>query len=77
MVKQVITPWEVSGEVDYDKLIKEFGVSKLNDKTLASLKKQTGELHHLLRRQIFFAHRDLEFALKEHEKKNLFLLNTD
>ena len=73
MVKQVVTPWKVSGKVDYNKLIKEFGVSKLDNKILAALKKRTGELHHLLRRQVFFAHRDLEFALKEHEKKNLFL----
>ena len=26
----VVTPWEVKGDVDYDKLIKEFGVSKID-----------------------------------------------
>ena len=30
--KSVLTPWEVSGEVDYDKLVKEFGTSLISDK---------------------------------------------
>lgn len=68
-----VTPWEVKGNIDYDKLIKEFGVSKLDDKILKRLKKHTGD-HHFLRRNIFFAHRDLDFALDQYEKdKNLFL----
>ncbi len=70
----VVTPWEVKGNIDYDKLIKEFGVSKIDDDLLKRLEKHTGELHHFLKRGIFFAQRDLEFALKEYEKgKNLFL----
>lgn len=69
-----VTPWEVSGDVDYEKLIKEFGVSKLDDKILTRIKKHTGKLHPMLKRGVFFAHRDLEFALKNYEnKKNLFL----
>ena len=69
-----VTPWEVSGDVDYKKLIKEFGVSKLDDKILTRIKKHTGKLHPMLKRGVFFAHRDLEFALKNYEnKKNLFL----
>ena len=32
MVKRkVFNPWEISGDIDYDKLVKEFGVSSLND----------------------------------------------
>jgi len=69
-----VTPWEVSGKVDYEKLIKKFGLSKINDRLLKRLEKHTGELHFMLRRGIFFAHRDLDFALDEYEKgKNLFL----
>ena len=30
----IVTPWEVKGEVDYDRLIKEFGISKLDEKIL-------------------------------------------
>lgn len=69
----VVTPWEVKGTVDYDKLIKEFGVSKIDDKLLQRIKKHTKELHPFLKRGIFFAHRDLEFALTHYEKNNLFL----
>ncbi len=69
----VVTPWEVKGTIDYGKLIKEFGVSKLDDAILKKLEKHTGPLHHLIRRKIFFAHRDLDFALQEHSKGNLFL----
>ncbi len=68
-----VTPWEVKGPVDYDKLITEFGVSRIDEALLRRIRKHTGELHHFLRRRIFFAHRDLNFALDEHEKKNLFL----
>lgn len=68
-----VTPWEVSGAVDYEKLIKDFGVAKIDKKMLGQLEKHTGSLHHLLRRGIFFAHRDLDLALKHYEQKNLFL----
>ena len=69
-----VTPWEVSGAVDYDKLIREFGLSKIDDKLLNRIEKHAGELHFMLRRKIFFAHRDLGFALDHYEKgKNLFL----
>ena len=27
-----VTPWEVSGNVDYDKLVKQFGTSLISDK---------------------------------------------
>ena len=72
----VVTPWEVKGNVDYDKLIQEFGVSKIDPKVLARIQKHTGELHYFLRRGIFFAHRDLNFVLDEYEKGNKFFLYT-
>ena len=71
-----VTPWEVKGDVDYGKLVKEFGVSTLNDRVLERIKKHTGELHHMLRRKIFFAHRDLNWLLDEYEKGNKFFLYT-
>jgi tryptophanyl-tRNA synthetase len=73
MTKSVVTPWEVKGNIDYDKLIKEFGVKKIDEKLLKKLEEKAGELHPFLKRGVFFAHRDLEFALKELEKGNLFL----
>ena len=71
-----VTPWEVKGSIDYDALIKEFGVSKIDEALLKRIKKHTGELHHMLRRNVFFAHRDLPFILDEYEKGNKFFLYT-
>ncbi|MFH1365310.1 MAG: tryptophan--tRNA ligase [archaeon] len=76
MVKPIVTPWEVSGSIDYDKLVKDFGVSKIDEKVLERIKKHTGELHFMLRRRIFFAHRDLKWILDEYEKGNKFFLYT-
>jgi len=71
-----VTPYEVLGEVNYGKLIQEFGVSKLDDKLLERIKKHTGALHLFLRRKVFFAHRDLNWLLDEYEKGNKFFLYT-
>ncbi|MFA5060770.1 MAG: tryptophan--tRNA ligase [Candidatus Pacearchaeota archaeon] len=51
-----VTPWEVSGEVDYDKLVKEFGTIKISDKIYERVK----NCHPLLRRKIYFSHRDFD-----------------
>ena len=37
--KMIVNPWEVNGDIGYAKLIKEFGVEKLNDKLLARIQK--------------------------------------
>ena len=71
-----VTPWEVSGKVDYDKLMKEFGVEKIDDKLLMRIKKHTGDLHIFLRRKLFFCHRDMNWLLDEYEKGNKFYLYT-
>ncbi|MBU2616697.1 MAG: tryptophan--tRNA ligase [Nanoarchaeota archaeon] len=71
-----VTPWEVSGKIDYNKLIKEFGVSRIDEILLKRIEKHTGKLHFMLRRKIFFAHRDLKWILDEYEKGNKFFLYT-
>lgn len=71
-----VTPWEVKGKVDYERLITEFGVSKIDEKTRQRIKKHAGEIHPMLRRGLFFAHRDLNFVLDEYEKGNKFFLYT-
>ena len=71
-----VTPYEVTGKVDYDKLIREFGVEKINDKLLERIKKHTKEIHFMLRRKVFFAHRDLNWIIDEYEKGNKFFLYT-
>jgi tryptophanyl-tRNA synthetase len=72
----VVTPWEVRGEIDYDKLVKEFGTERIDQKLLNRIKKHTEELHHFLRRGIFFSHRDMNWILDEYEKGNKFFLYT-
>ena len=74
--KYVVTPWEVTGEIDYDKLIREFGVKSLDDKILKRLENHTGELHYFLKRKIFFAHTYFDTILDEVEKKHKFYLYT-
>lgn len=71
-----VTPWKVSGEVNYGKLIKEFGIEGISDKLWDRIKKHTKDLHFMLRRGIFFAHRDLDWILNEYEKGNKFFLYT-
>jgi tryptophanyl-tRNA synthetase len=37
----IVTPWEVSGEVDYDLLIQEFGIEPINEKLLFNIKERS------------------------------------
>ncbi len=74
--KMKVTPYDVRGKVNYDKLINEFGVKKLSEGDLKRIERLAGELHPYLRRGIFFAHRDLKRVLDEYEKGNKFFLYT-
>ena len=71
-----VTPWEAKGSINYQKLIKDFGVSPISESQLKKIKEHTGDLHHFLRRGIFFAHRDLDLILKEFKKGNKFFIYT-
>ncbi len=71
-----ITPYDVKGKVDYDKLIKDFGVKKITNSDLDRIKKLAGEIHPYFKRGIYFAHRDLKWILDEYEKGNKFFLYT-
>jgi len=51
-------------------------VQKIDNKILDKIESITGELHFMLRRKIFFAHRDLNWILNEYEKGNKFFLYT-
>jgi tryptophanyl-tRNA synthetase len=77
MVKDmIVTPWEVRGKIDYDKLVKEFGTKLITQELLERIKKHTKDLHYMLRRKIFFSHRDLDWILDQYEKGNKFFLYT-
>lgn len=72
----IVTPWHVEGDIDYDKLIKQFGTEKITDSLLKKIEKATGEIHFMLRRGIFFSHRDFGRLLDEHAKGKKFFLYT-
>ena len=71
-----VTPYKAEGEIDYGKLIRDFGVSKIDDKLINRIKKHTKDLHLFLRRKVFFSHRDLNWLLDQYEKGNKFFLYT-
>lgn len=73
---QKVNPYNVEGEIDYDKLINEFGVKKITPEILKEIKELTGEIHPYLKRGIFFAYRDLKKVLDEYKKGNKFFLYT-
>ncbi|KAL0269107.1 UNVERIFIED_CONTAM: hypothetical protein PYX00_006942 [Menopon gallinae] len=76
-----VDPWNVVSSsdtgIDYDKLIKRFGSSRIDDELLKRFEKVTGTaVHHLLRRGIFFSHRDLHLILNQYESGKPFYLYT-
>ena len=72
----VITPWEVSGNIDYDDLIKRFGTSHIDAELLARIEKLAGGIHFMLRRGIFYSHRDFNWILDQYEKGHQFAMYT-
>lgn len=73
----VVTPWEVRGRVDYEKLLKQFGARPLTRGEIEILEKYVGEVHPLIRRGFFYAHRDFDFILKWHGEGGLGLYIQD
>ena len=70
MKKSLFNPWDVKGEVNYDKLIKEFGITPL--KQLPDI----FERELLFRRKIIFAHRDIQRILEAIKNKKKFVMMT-
>ncbi len=68
--KLVFNPWEVKGTLNYDDLIKEFGISYLTNLPEIFNK----EL--LFRRKIIFAHRDFQRILDSIKNKKKFVMMT-
>jgi tryptophanyl-tRNA synthetase len=71
-----ITPWEVEGKVDYDKLIRKFGTSPLDQELVKRIERNAGASHLFLRRGIFFSHRDLNLVMDDYENGKGFFLYT-
>jgi tryptophanyl-tRNA synthetase len=74
--EMIVTPWEVRGKVDYERLIQEFGTLPLTEELLRRIEKHTGHAHLQLRRRLFFSHRDLDTVIDLYEKGTKFVLYT-
>jgi tryptophanyl-tRNA synthetase len=72
-----VTAFDVEGAVDYDKLVKEFGCTRIDPDLIARFERITGRRAHLLlRRGIFYTHRDLSLLLDDYERGIPFYLYT-
>lgn len=68
--EDVFNPWEVKGDIDYNKLVKEFGIHPL---------KELPEIFNkniLFRRKTIFAHRDIQRILEAIKDKKPFVMMT-
>ncbi|KAJ4488578.1 hypothetical protein J3R30DRAFT_954531 [Lentinula aciculospora] len=83
---QVVTPWDVQGSVstdgkqqaiDYEKLVVQFGTRRIDEALLQRFEKLTGRKPHvLLRRGMFFSHREFDKILDRYEQGKPFFLYT-
>ncbi|XP_045466812.1 tryptophan--tRNA ligase, cytoplasmic [Harmonia axyridis] len=79
--EDIVDPWNVISKsekgIDYDKLIKKFGSSKIDSVLISRfedvIKKK---VHHFLRRGIVFSHRDLSSILNQYDAGKPFYLYT-
>src|SRR3989344_2757433 len=65
-----VTPWEVEGDVDYNKLIKEFGINPMPKLT------SVFNENILFKRKIVFAQRDFDRILSAIKNKKKFVMMT-
>ncbi len=70
MKKEVINPWEVSGELNYQKLIKDFGIDPIKNLP------EVFNKNILFRRGIIFANRDIGRILSAIKNKKKFVVMT-
>lgn len=66
-----VTPWEVSGEIDYGRLVKKFGVKAMPKNLPKEFKDNV-----LFRRGVVFAQRDFDRILEAIKNKKKFVMMT-
>ncbi|MGI0100906.1 MAG: tryptophan--tRNA ligase [Candidatus Micrarchaeaceae archaeon] len=72
-----VDAYKVEGNVDYEQFAKNYGLKLISPELETKLEKYSGKpLHFLLRRKIFYAHRDLDWIIDEYEKGNKFYVYT-
>src|SRR2546428_915852 len=72
----VVTPWEVKGSVDYDRLVTQFGTERITPEILERIRKTTGELHPMLRRGVVYSPPDPNWIFDRCEKGAPFAVYT-
>lgn len=72
----VLTPWDARGKIDYDRLSELFGVKLIGDDLRKRLAELAGEDHYMVRRGVFFSHRDLNMILDSQEGGSGFYMYT-
>lgn len=75
MANGTVTAWDVKGDINYDQLLQEFGIKQIDSPLMKKLETH-GRLPALIRRGVYFAHRDLDAALRDHEQGKGFFLYT-
>ena len=76
MADFVLTPWESRGRIDYGRLVEMFGLRTLDGTIREGLRRAAGGEHYMVRRGVFFAHRDLDMILESHRKGGGFFVYT-
>eukprot|EP01084_Bolivina_argentea_P226120 381998_1 len=72
-----VTGTEVSGIVDYEKLCVQFGCDLLTNDMITKMEKLTNKrVHPMIRRKLYYAHRDFDKILKCHEQGKPWYLYT-
>ena len=63
-----VTGTEVAGKVDYEKLCVQFGCDLLTNDMIDKMENLTGKrVHPMIRRKLYYAHRDFDKILKCHQ----------
>jgi tryptophanyl-tRNA synthetase len=71
----VVTPYQVKGKIDYERLREQFGTQSITPDLLQRLERLAGgPVHPILRRGIYYSHRDLAWVLDQYEKGNKFFV---
>ena len=73
---QTVNPYEVKGELDYNKLISDFGLRPMTKETTERFEKLAKGSHYAMRRGLYFAERDLNWLMDQYEKHNKFYIYT-
>eukprot|EP01083_Nonionella_stella_P080953 222697_1 len=72
-----VTDREVVGKVDYEKLCVQFGCDLLPSELITKMHKLTGKtIHPMIRRKLYYAHRDFDKILSCHEQGKPWYLYT-